>query len=184
MTIKEVDSNEIKPNSREKILSYSQAAEKIRRAREAGKVVVHASGVFDVMHMGHVDFLRAAKSAGDILVVGIEPDENVKMNKGEKRPFNDTQKRADFLAEIGCVDYVFAFEDKVVYSKSRDEYSKRVRKLNPDFIAVSTAEDNLNIKMKTIQEEGVDIVLVSHHRTDSTTHILRLMGYESPSKLN
>jgi D-beta-D-heptose 7-phosphate kinase/D-beta-D-heptose 1-phosphate adenosyltransferase len=139
---------------------------------------VYASGVFDVVHMGHIDMLRVAKKAGDILIVGVESDETVKFNKGEQRPLNDVGRRVDFLAELQSVNYVFAFEDMISYSQGGEIFRRRFEELAPDFVAVSTSENGLDKKMAQIQEAGCNIALITQRRSDSTTRLLRLVGYE------
>ena len=73
--------------------------------------VVTANGVFDILHPGHVFFLEEAKSAGTLLVVGVNSDRSVRENKGPQRPINDELYRAKVIAGLGCVDYVAIFDE-------------------------------------------------------------------------
>ena len=70
---------------------------------------VWVNGCFDILHRGHIELLKFAKSQGDILIVGIDTDERVKQSKGDKRPFNNAEDRKIFLESIRYVDKVVVF---------------------------------------------------------------------------
>jgi D-glycero-beta-D-manno-heptose 1-phosphate adenylyltransferase len=121
-----------------KILDRSEAAEV--RNRHPGKTIVFTNGCFDILHAGHVRYLAAAKQLGDILVVGLNSDESVRELKGEGRPLNSQEDRAEVLAALEAVDYVIIFSEKradnllrqtrpQVYAKGGD-YT--VNSLDPD----------------------------------------------------
>lgn len=73
--------------------------------------VVFTNGCFDILHVGHVRYLRDARALGDILVVGLNSDASVKRLKGPERPVQVESDRAELLASLGVVDYVVLFED-------------------------------------------------------------------------
>ena len=79
--------------------------------RRLGLKVVWTNGCFDLMHVGHVRNLQAAKALGDILVVGVNSDESVRAIKGEMRPVVHDQDRAELVSVLDCVDYVVIFND-------------------------------------------------------------------------
>jgi len=79
-----------------------------------GKTIVFTNGCFDILHAGHVRYLEAAKQLGDILVVALNGDASVRELKGEGRPLNSQEDRAEVLAALGAVDYVIIFEEKRV----------------------------------------------------------------------
>ena len=79
--------------------------------REVGKKLVFTNGCFDILHVGHVRYLNHARSLGDILVVGINSDRSVREIKGESRPIVPEEERAEILAALTCVDFVFIFDD-------------------------------------------------------------------------
>ena len=95
---------------REKIKNLSQAQRIVARLKAKGKKVVFTNGCFDVLHVGHVRYLRKAKSYGDVLVVGLNADRSVKLIKGEKRPILPEKERAEILAALEFVDYVIPFD--------------------------------------------------------------------------
>ncbi|MBC24584.1 MAG: bifunctional heptose 7-phosphate kinase/heptose 1-phosphate adenyltransferase [Phycisphaerae bacterium] len=79
--------------------------------REAGRRIVLTNGCFDVIHAGHVAYLKEAKKQGDILVVGVNSDEQVRILKGEDRPVFDQRERTEILEELHCIDYVIVFDE-------------------------------------------------------------------------
>lgn len=93
-----------------KILDRSEAADV--RDRHPGKTIVFTNGCFDLLHAGHVRYLAAAKQLGDILVVGLNGDESVRELKGEGRPLNSQEDRAEVMAALEAVDYVIIFSEK------------------------------------------------------------------------
>jgi glycerol-3-phosphate cytidylyltransferase len=97
---------------KEKIIEREKAVA-IKTALSAeGKKVGFTSGVFDIVHAGHVEYLEYAKSLVDILFVGINSDASVKQNKGDARPINSERLRAEVIAGLQAVDYVFVFGER------------------------------------------------------------------------
>ena len=82
-------------------------------AREAGKTVVFTNGCFDILHVGHVRYLRQARAMGEMLIVGLNTDESVRALKGPSRPVNSQDDRAEVLAALEFVDYVVMFDESV-----------------------------------------------------------------------
>src|SRR5437763_6003936 len=79
--------------------------------RRAGRTVVWTNGCFDLLHAGHVRSLHAASELGDVLVVGLNSDASVRRLKGEGRPVQSENDRAEVLAALECVDHVVVFDD-------------------------------------------------------------------------
>ena len=94
-----------------KILSIDLLLAERARLREAGKTVVFTNGVFDLLHVGHVRYLAAARALGDELVVAINSDRSVKQLKGDVRPIVNELERAEVLAALRPVSYVTVFDD-------------------------------------------------------------------------
>ena len=95
----------------EKILSQDELLGLRQGLRAAGKTVVFTNGVFDLLHVGHVRYLAAARALGDVLVVGVNTDRTVRELKGEGRPVVNENERAEILAALRHVDYVTIFDD-------------------------------------------------------------------------
>jgi len=84
----------------------------VARLRTAGKTVVFTNGVFDLLHPGHLRYLRHARSLGDALIVGINSDRSVQAIKGPDRPITPERERAEILAALTCVDAVVIFDEE------------------------------------------------------------------------
>ena len=94
-----------------KILTLDQLAAESARLRSKSTRVVATNGCFDILHVGHVRYLAAARKLGDVLVVGLNGDDSVHQLKGEGRPVNREQDRAEVLAALESVDYVTIFPE-------------------------------------------------------------------------
>lgn len=81
------------------------------KLKKEGKKIVFTNGCFDILHIGHVKYLEDAKSLGDILIVGVNNDESVRILKGNSRPIVPDLERAEILAALKCVDYVVIFNE-------------------------------------------------------------------------
>lgn len=92
-----------------KILSRGRMKAEARRLKAAGKRVVFTNGCFDLLHLGHARYLRAARALGDALVVGLNSDASVGRLKGPGRPLVPEEDRAEMLAALEAVDYVTVF---------------------------------------------------------------------------
>ena len=98
------------PPRTRKLLALPALRRRIAALRRAGKRIVFTNGVFDLLHTGHVRYLRAAKALGDVLVVGLNSDRSVRrLGKGPGRPLVKGRDRAEVLAALEMVDYVVIF---------------------------------------------------------------------------
>ena len=97
--------------SSQKIYDRSELATTLQQAKVGGSVVVTTNGCFDVLHLGHLRYLQAARQLGDLLVVAVNSDSSVRELKGENRPLVPEGERAEMLAGLGCVDYVVIFRE-------------------------------------------------------------------------
>ena len=94
-----------------KIMSARTLASKLEGLRKVGKKVVFTNGCFDLLHVGHVRYLSAAKNEGDLLVIGLNSDRSVRKIKGDHRPIMEQDQRAEILASLQAVDYVTLFDE-------------------------------------------------------------------------
>src|SRR5260370_27363255 len=94
-----------------KIIDMPQLVAMANELRNAGKTLVATNGCFDLLHVGHVRYLRAARALGDALVVGLNGDQSVRELKGRGRPLNNERDRAEVLAALDCVDFVTIFDE-------------------------------------------------------------------------
>ena len=96
---------------KEKIVTADQAGAIASAMRESGRKLVFTNGCFDLLHVGHVRYLEAARALGDSLLVAINGDESVRVLKGDGRPLNSESDRAEVVSALACVDYVAVFPE-------------------------------------------------------------------------
>jgi D-beta-D-heptose 7-phosphate kinase/D-beta-D-heptose 1-phosphate adenosyltransferase len=99
-----------------RLLDGQEAAATAERVRAAGGTVVFTNGVFDLLHPGHVRYLREARALGDLLIVGLNSDASVRSIKGPDRPINTECERAEVLLALACVDGVVIFEEETPHA--------------------------------------------------------------------
>ena len=140
--------------------------ETCREIRQGGKKIVFTNGCFDILHVGHVRYLTTAKSFGDILIVGLNTDESVKMLKGENRPINNEKDRAEVLLGLKAVDYVVLFGERTA--------ENLVSEIRPD-VYVKGADYTVDKipEAKIVQSYGGQIELVKFVAGHSTTETIR-----------
>lgn len=106
------------------VLPIEQLAALGERLRAEGQRVVFTNGHFDLLHVGHLRYLRAARALGDALVVGVNDDATTRARKGPTRPILPEQERAELLAGLACVDFVVIFHEETA--------ARVVAQLQPD----------------------------------------------------
>ena len=92
------------------VISQEALGDRVRLLQREGKVVVFTNGCFDLLHIGHVRYLKAARNLGDCLVVAINSDSSIRQLKGVQRPIIPQEERAEILAALSSVDYVTIFD--------------------------------------------------------------------------
>jgi rfaE bifunctional protein nucleotidyltransferase chain/domain len=137
-----------------------------------GLVVV--TGAFDLLHIGHLRFLQAARQLGDRLLVGVESDERVRRWKGPDRPIQTEEDRCELLAALRVVDEVFPITGERV---DPDYYVELLRPLHARYLAVTASDPLLEAKRQSIARIGVELRVVTPHiENHSTTHLVQLLG--------
>jgi D-beta-D-heptose 7-phosphate kinase/D-beta-D-heptose 1-phosphate adenosyltransferase len=109
-----------------KVVTLDLATRIVSDLKTQKKRIVFTNGCFDILHRGHISYLRETKKMGDILIVGLNSDESVKKLKGVKRPYNNQDDRAELLASLEFVDYVIIFQEETPYNL--------IRALSPDVL--------------------------------------------------
>ena len=102
-------------SSKQKIIERETLKNVVAYWRFKGYRVVFTNGCFDILHLGHVEYLSRARDLGDILIIGLNTDRSVKKIKGENRPVNNEGARALLLASLACVDAVVLFDEETPY---------------------------------------------------------------------
>ncbi len=146
--------------------SADAAAQLASELRQQGRRVVFTNGVFDILHPGHVRYLRAARALGDALIVGLNADASVRRNKGADRPINNELERAEILEALECVDLVVIFAE--------DTPARIIEAVQPDILVKGAdwAEDSI-VGRDTVEARGGRVVRVPVEEGFSTTDIIR-----------
>lgn len=99
-----------------RVCSLDEAARWAERLRQAGQRIVFTNGVFDLVHPGHVRYLRDARALGDALIVAVNSDRSVRANKGDERPITTEHERAEVLLALASVDAVVIFDEETPHA--------------------------------------------------------------------
>ena len=138
--------------------------------------MVFTGGCFDILHLGHLKFLEAAKKRGDILFVFVESDENVKKIKGDNRPINTQDERVEFMASIRFVDYVI----KLPFMQNNNDYDKLTEMVQPSIIAVTKGSEVIKHARRQAEKINCKVVEVVGRIPDrSTSKIARIISEEN-----
>jgi len=155
--------------SSEKILSREELKQRAAAWRQRGESVTLANGCFDLLHVGHVRYLRAAKQLGGRLIVAVNSDESARALKGEGRPLMPAQERAEILAALADVDAVVIFSEPDVRALIR-EIRPNIQAKGTDYSAESVPERD------AMREVGGRVEIVGDTKNHSATEIIRSMG--------
>jgi len=150
----------------EKILSREQLQARVNDWRRAGESVTLANGCFDLLHVGHVRYLHAAKNLGGRLIVAVNSDESVRALKGEGRPLMPAEERAEILAALADVDAVVIFPERDVRALIR-EIRPDVQAKGTDYTADSVPERNV------VRELGGRVEIVGDPKNHSASEMIR-----------
>ena len=161
-------------NNKNKIIQYNQLFKVISLVKKTNKTIVLVTGVFDLLHQGHIKFLQKAQILGDILLVGLESDERVKQIKGSNRPIEDIGKRIENIIQLPFVDFALALPSNFD-SIERERFICIVK---PDILAVSSHTQHLDKKREIIEKyRGKLIVVMKRDNKYSTTQIIKNSKY-------
>jgi len=150
----------------EKIVERHQLRERVEKWRRAGECIVLANGNFDLLHVGHVRYLRGAKELGGKLVVAINSDDSVRALKGEGRPVMPAEERAEIVAALADVDAVVIFPELDVRAL--------IRELRPDIQAKGTDYTVDSVPERAVVAEyGGRVAIVGDRKDHSTSEIIR-----------
>jgi glycerol-3-phosphate cytidylyltransferase len=137
-----------------------------------GKRLVFTNGVFDILHVGHVRYLQMARERGDLLFVGLNSDDSVRrLGKGEGRPINTLQDRAEVLAALRSVDGVVAF-DELLPERLIAALKPEVHVKGGDYTEETLPEAAL------VRSYGGEVVIIQRFEGYSTTNVLKELGSE------
>ena len=148
-----------------KLVSQEEIINIVKNGQKAGKTFVVTNGCFDILHVGHIRYLQKTKSLGDYSIVMLNSDKSVKMIKGDSRPINNEQDRAEILNALSCVDYVVLFDES--------SPAELLEKIKPDIYTkgadytIETLPERDIVKRNNIKVEFIEFV-----QGKSTTNII------------
>ena len=149
-----------------KVKSLTELRRIVAAEKAKGKTVVLANGCFDLFHVGHIRYLRAAKAKGDVLIVALNSDASVRKLKGKGRPILPQRERADILAAFSFVDYVTAFDEPMV--------TKVLLALKPDFHVKGSDYSRETVPERdTVKSYGGRVAIVGGPKIRNTSQIIR-----------
>ncbi len=152
----------------DKIKSLEELTEIIKQEKGKGRKVVLANGVFDLLHVGHIRYLKEAKSLGDILVVAVNDDHSARLIKGEGRPLIPAEERMEVLSAVSYIDYLVKFSQPTV--------EKVISTLKPDIQAKGTDYTIETVpEREVVRSYGGEIAITGDPKLHSTSAILGKM---------
>jgi rfaE bifunctional protein nucleotidyltransferase chain/domain len=141
--------------------------------RRKGKKIVFGNGCFDLLHVGHVRYLRAARALGDLLIVGVNDDESALSLGKRQSVVTPLEERIEILAALACVDYVIAFKEPTV--------ERLLRYLKPDIHATGTDYTAETVpEREIVREYGGEVAIVGDPKNHSTSEIIELLKQLEP----
>jgi len=153
-----------------KIGTLESVRGRIEQARRDGRRVAFANGCFDVIHVGHVRYLNAARAEADVLVVAVNGDASVRRLKGAGRPLLPEQERALLVAALACVDHVVVFHE--------DDVSRLLLELRPDVHCKGTDYTTETVPERdVVRSYGGRVAIVGDPKDHDTSELLaRIRG--------
>ena len=152
---------------RRKIVDLKELAGRAKALRDAGKKLVVTNGCFDLLHVGHVRYLQAARALGDALAVGVNGDQSVRELKGGNRPINNERDRAEVLAALECVDFVTIFPE-VRATRLLEVVSPAIYTKGGDYTTTT-----LNAEERAaLEKTGAEIRIIPFEKGYSTSGLL------------
>ena len=151
-----------------KLFNKTELQEVCRRLKSQGKRIVFTNGCFDILHSGHVSYLRGSKEQGDVLVVGLNNDDSIRRLKGSSRPINSLSDRMEVLAELNCIDYI------VPFGKPGDDTPvELIKSIKPDvFVKGGDYQNKYLPEAKVLNKIGCEVVFLPMVRDKSTTNTI------------
>ena len=159
-------------SSAAKVLSREELLRRVSLWRQQGEQVVMANGCFDVLHVGHIRYLQAAKALGGKLIVAVNADDSVRKLKGEGRPVMPDSERAEILAALESVDAVVIFPELDVRSLLK-ELHPDVQAKGTDYTADSVPERDV------VSAYGGRVEIVGDPKDHSATQLIQQIGKEA-----
>lgn len=151
------------------VLERDRLKTQVEIDRLKGAKIVLANGCFDLFHVGHIRYLAGAKDLGDILIVGINSDRQVRKLKGGNRPFMPEAERAEMISAVRFVDYVTIFDEPTV--------EELIRAIRPDFHAKGTDYTTETVpEREIVKKYGGQTAIVGDPKDHSSTQLIKKLA--------
>lgn len=147
-----------------KLKNLQDLLTEVAMLKAKGKKIVFTNGCFDILHRGHIEYLKEAKELGDVLIVGLNSDDSVRKIKGKDRPINKQEDRAELLASLEFVDYVVIFDEDIPYNL--------IKEIKPDVLVKGGDYKLEEIMGKEFAKKTITLPFIEGY---STTSIIEKM---------
>ncbi len=157
--------NHIDSTAQSRVCERSELITIVEKAKKHGQRIVFANGCFDVLHVGHVRYLEAAKALGDLLIVGINSDEQTSRLKGQGRPLMSADQRAEIISSLEAVDFVTIFAEPTV--------EQLLLALKPDIHAKGTDYTEESVPERdVVRSFGGRVAIVGDPKDHSSSEVI------------
>ena len=162
--------------SKYKLLSDSELKKFVRDHRKQGHSIVLTSGSWDILHVGHMRYIEAARKLGDVLVVGVDSDNKIKNRKGPDRPIVPEDERIEMISHL-------VYADAIYLKTPRHKPNKLISIVQPDILVVSKTTKHKPEKYKEADKYSKKIVTLSAQAQTSTTGRIRRLHIDGKKEL-
>lgn len=149
---------------------------KVENLKKDGKKIVLSSGSWDMLHVGHMRYLKAAKEKGDVLVVGVDSDKKIRKRKGPDRPVVPEDERVEMLSHLEFVDFIYL-------KKHTDKEGNLIRIVSPDILIVSESTKHDPRHLRIVSQYCKEVVILPPQAQTSTTAKIRRMHVDGKKDL-
>lgn len=157
-----------------KIINLSQLKQEIGKIKKTHQTIILVGGCFDILHIGHIRFLKEAKKIGGCLLVLLESDKTVTRLKGAHRPYFSQKDRSEVLSAMEFVDYVVMMTPL----NTDEDYINLSLLIKPDFIAVTANDPQIDKKRKQTELVKGKLKIIPFWKTFSSSKVAKLLGVE------
>ena len=149
-----------------KIKSLSELKRTVGKLKKKGSKIVFTNGCFDILHPGHIYYLKEAKKKGDILILGLNSDSSVRKLKGKGRPLIPERERAEILSHFEFIDYITIFDE--------DTPERLIKEILPDVLVKGGDYKKEEVAGgKFVAEKGGKVIIIPFLKGHSTTKLIK-----------
>ncbi len=154
----------------DKIIKFDDLEESVKKIKQKSETIILVGGCFDVLHEGHLRFLKNAKNLNGKLIVALEPDHSITKLKGKERPINSQISRAKILSNLPETDIIILLPQLSGFY----DYFRLVQKIKPDIIAITKGDPRKSEKEQQVKENGGEVVeVINRIKKYSTTKSIK-----------